>query len=56
MVHTPGVAHVLADMLSRADPDVDRSLKTHPSLRNSRRDIPANRNKEWYHTLSKFRG
>ena len=56
MVHTPGVAHVLADSLSRSDPDEDSSLKNHPTLRGAKRDVPASRDRQWYQTLAKFRG
>ena len=49
--HTPGVAHSLADALSRATSIDDNDLNTHCALANATRVVPLERNKEWYRAL-----
>ena len=56
MEHTLGVAHILADRLSRADPATNPDLIMHPALSNASRFHPSVRNKAWYSALAKFRG
>ena len=49
--HTPGVAHVLADRLSRIASDADPIFNSHPALAKARRCYPAARDKDWYKAL-----
>ena len=56
MEQTPGVAHILADRLSSADPAIDPDLVMHLALINASLSYPSVRNKAWYSTLAKFRG
>ena len=53
VVHTPGIAHKLADSLSRMhDPGHAEDALRHPALANAiRDDVPA-RPREWYRALS----
>ena len=53
--HTPGVAHVLADRLSRACPDDDSTIQVHLALVHVVRHWPVARNKKNYLTLNEFR-
>ena len=50
--HTPGVAHVLADGLSRALTDDDEIFK-HPALQNAVRQRCSVRNRRWYRAIGK---
>ena len=50
--HTPGVAHVLADALSRITTDDDKILTEHPALKNATRRFPPTRNRSWYRALN----
>ena len=56
MEHTPGVAHILADRLSRIEDEDDKSVQTHPALYKAKRVYPPARDHSWYKTLAKFRG
>ena len=49
--HTPGVAHVLVDRLSRVASDDDPLFNSHPALARARRCHPAARGKDWYKAL-----
>ena len=52
VVHTPGIAHVLADGLSRVhDPKHRGGIPEHPALREAIKDTPPPRPREWYRTL-----
>ena len=49
--HTPGVAHVLADRLSRVASDDDPIFISHPALARALRCHPAERGEDWYKAL-----
>ena len=50
--HTPGVANVLADLLSRVHEGQTENLHTcHPALKSAEQSVPEPRPKEWYRTL-----
>ena len=49
--HTPGVAHTLADALSRTTTIDDNELNTHSALANATRVVPPERNKQWHKAL-----
>jgi hypothetical protein len=53
VVHTPGVAHKVADGLSRMfDPNhQDKSILSHPALRHAQRTIAPDRPRSWYRAL-----
>ena len=53
--HTPGIAHILADALSRVTQKDDDIFKTHPALKNAVKHDPPVRNKQWYRTLLSFK-
>ena len=53
-LHTPGVAHVVADRLSRLQSDEDPFLKTHPALKHAVRETCPPRSNEWYKTMSPY--
>ena len=53
-LHTPGVAHVVADKLSRLQSDDDDYPKTHQALLNVVRESCADRNRQWYRTISPY--
>ena len=49
--HTPGVAHVLADALSRVTLEDDSIFTEHPALKRAERQRPQARVQSWYRTL-----
>ena len=51
VVHTPGVAHVLADKLSRCDEQEVDNLSNHLALKFASRIFPVKRDRSWYRTL-----
>ena len=53
-IHTPGVAHVVADKLSRLQTDDDPFLKTHAALSQAVREDCPPRSKSWYRTISPY--
>ena len=54
VVHTPGLAHVVADLLSRMnDPrKAESGVLAHPALRNASRTEVPQRDRLWYRTLA----
>ena len=50
--HTPGVAHVLADMLSRTDEEGINVVCGHFALKSASRVFPAKRDRSCYRTLA----
>ena len=52
--HTLGVAHVLADKLSRCSEEEVEDLSIHPDLKNSSRVFQADPDRSWYRTLLNF--
>ena len=55
-IHIPGIAHVLADQLSRLHEDENQSILQHPALTVAKRIVPPKRPRRWYKTLKHFRG
>jgi hypothetical protein len=51
--HTPGVAHVLADALSRVTTEDAKIFTEHPALKNAVRRYPPTRNRSWYKALKR---
>ena len=56
VIHTPGIANVLADKLSRLHDGKNVDVLKHPALAFAKRVFPAQRKRGWYRTLKKFRG
>ena len=56
VIHTPGIANVLADKLSRLHDGKNVDVLQHPALASAKRVFPAQRKRGWYRTLKKFRG
>ncbi len=54
VVHTPGIAHKLADLLSRVHKMGVEDTISHPALSHSQRDWPEPRLASWYKTLTAF--
>lgn len=53
VVHTPGIAHKLADALSRMhDPGYKQQVAEHPALSGAHRDFAPPRPRKWYTTLT----
>ena len=50
VLHTPGIAHKIADMLSRVHAPGGKKV-AHPALDKARRVAVAERNHEWYRAL-----
>ena len=53
-VHTPGVAHVLADRLSRLLAEDEHLLQEHPAVQGAIKETCPARNKSWYRTISHY--
>ena len=54
VTHTPGISHIVADMLSKLHQPGCIDNINHPSLEGARMLYPDSRNKDWYVSLGNY--